>query len=159
MTSHIFFNLPNLVLSILLKTTKIQFISSEHIISKAQFFIYKKETFCIEVINFVFKHTVKGMKGMMVHCKYILTYFLLKTEHYELHNFFDLGIGSPIFFHPKMTIFSDLGCNKMGLWMPKSKNGDHFLSPTISINGGTAPCFTLISFSGEFWANFENRVF
>ena len=48
-TSHIFFNLPNLVLSNLLKTTKIQFISSEHIISKAQFFIYKKKHFVLRL--------------------------------------------------------------------------------------------------------------
>ena len=43
--------------------------------------------------------------------------------------------------------------------MPKSKNGDHFLSLTIPKNGGIDSCFTKISFSGEFWANFENRVF
>ena len=56
----------------------------------------------------------------------------------------------------KMAVF---GCKKMGLGMPKSKNGDHFLSPTIPKNGGIDSCFTRISFSGEFWANFENRVF
>ena len=55
----------------------------------------------------------------------------------------------------KMAVF---GCKKMGLGMPKSKNGDHFLSPTIPKNGGIDFCFTRISFSGEFWANFENRV-
>ena len=73
--------------------------------------------------------------------------------------FLDLGIPSPIFLHPKTAIFSDFGCKKMGLGMPKSKNGDHFLSPTIPKNGGIDFCFTRISFSGEFWANFENRVF
>ena len=56
----------------------------------------------------------------------------------------------------QMAVF---GCKKMGLGMPKSKNGDHFLSPTIPKNGGIDFCFTRISFSGEFWANFENRVF
>ena len=56
----------------------------------------------------------------------------------------------------KMAVF---GCKKMGLGMPKSKNGDHFLSPTIPKNGGIDSCFAWISFSGEFWANFENRVF
>ena len=39
--------------------------------------------------------------------------------------FFDLGIPSPIFLHPKTAIFSDFGCKKMGLGMPKSKNGDY----------------------------------
>ena len=29
---------------------------------------------------------------------------------------------------PKMAVF---GCKKMGLGMPKSKNGEHFLSPTV----------------------------
>ena len=72
--------------------------------------------------------------------------------------FFDLGIPSPIFLHPKTAIFSDFGCKKMGLGMPKSKNGDHFLSPTVPKNGGIDSCFTRISFSGEFWANFENCV-
>ena len=72
--------------------------------------------------------------------------------------FLDFGIRSP-FFHPKTAIFSDFGCKKMGLGMPKSKNGDHFLSPTIPKNGGIDSCFTRISFSGEFWAYFENRVF
>ena len=46
-----------------------------------------------------------------------------------------------------------------GLQLPKSKNGDHFLSPTIPKNGGIDSCFTWISFSGKFWANFENRIF
>ena len=59
----------------------------------------------------------------------------------------------------RSAIFSDFGCKKMGLGMPKSKNGGHFLSPTIPKNGGIDFCFTRISFSGEFWANFENRVF
>ena len=41
----------------------------------------------------------------------------------------------------------------------RSENGDHFLSPTFPKNGGIDFCLTKISFSGEFWANFENRVF
>ena len=61
--------------------------------------------------------------------------------------------------HPKSLKIAVFGCKKMGLGMPKSKNGDHFLSPTIPKNGGIDSCFTRISFSGEFWANFENRVF
>ena len=60
---------------------------------------------------------------------------------------------------PKLLKMAVFGCKKMGLGMPKSKNGDHFLSPTIPKNGGIDSCFTRISFSGEFWANFENRVF
>ena len=73
--------------------------------------------------------------------------------------FVDLGIRSPIFLHPKTAIFSNFGCKKKGLRMPKSKYGDHFLSPTIPKTGGTDSCFTWISFLGEFWANFENRIF
>ena len=46
----------------------------------------------------------------------------------------------------------------MGLWTPKSENRDHFLSPTIPNNDGIDTCFTWISFSGKFWANFENRL-
>ena len=73
--------------------------------------------------------------------------------------FLDLGIPSPIFLHPKSLKMAVFGCKKMGLGMPKSKNGDHFLSQTIPKNGGIGFCFTRISFSGEFWANFKNRVF
>ena len=47
--------------------------------------------------------------------------------------FLDLGIGSPIFFHPKTAICSDFGCKKIRLWTLKSKNvsisfGTHIIS-------------------------------
>ena len=62
------------------------------------------------------------------------------------------GFGRPKshFLHLKTATLIDLG---------RKKNGDHFLSPTNPKNGGIDFCFTRISFSGEFWANFENRVF
>ena len=63
------------------------------------------------------------------------------------------------FLHPKSLRLAVFRCQKMGLWMPKSQNKDHFLSPTIPKNGGIDTCFTWISFSGEFWTNFENRAF
>ena len=53
---------------------------------------------------------------------------------------------------------SDFGCKKIGLRTPKFENGDHFLSPTIPKNERIDICFTWISFSVKFWANFENRV-
>ena len=76
-----------------------------------------------------------------------------------MRDFQNLHVLSPIFLQPKSLKMAIFGCKKMGLWMPKSKNGDHFLSPTIPKNGGTDSCFTWISFWGEFWANFENRLF
>ena len=73
--------------------------------------------------------------------------------------FLDLGIPSPIFLHPKSLKMAVFGCKKKGLGIPKSKNGDHFLSPTIPKNGGIDFCSTRISFSGGFGANLENHVF
>ena len=70
----------------------------------------------------------------------------------------DLGVRSPIFLHPKSLRLAVFGCQKMGLLTPKSENGDYFLSPTIPKNDGIDTCFTWISFSSEFWANFENHV-
>ena len=72
--------------------------------------------------------------------------------------FSNLGVRSPTFFSPKITNIGRFNVPKMGLWTPKSENRDHFLSPTIPNNDGIDTCFTWISFSGEFWANFENRV-
>ena len=66
------------------------------------------------------------MKGMMVHCKYIVTYFLLKTEHYELHNFFDLGIGSPIFFTQKRPFSVIWGAKKWVFGRPNKKTDTTF---------------------------------
>ena len=88
-----------------------------------------------------------------------ISHHITICHHHHLYHTTILRRKSPIFLHPKTAIFSDFGCKKMGLGMPKSKNGDHFLSPTIPKNGGIDSCFTRISFSGEFWANFENRVF
>ena len=39
------------------------------------------------------------------------------------------------------------------------ENDIHVKQESIPKNGGIDFCFTRISFSGEFWANFENRVF
>ena len=91
----------------------------------------------------------------------------------EIQKMWNCAIGYPekpkIFFwalptsHPvplcMRSFCSNFGCKKMGLRMPKSKNGDHFLSPTIPKIGGIDFCFTRISFSGQFWANFESGVF
>ena len=85
---------------------------------------------------------------------------LQNSDHENVGNqISNLGIRSPIFFGPKSFKFAVFGCQKMGLQMPKSKKDDHFLPPTIPKYGGIDSCFTRISFSGEFWANFENRVF
>ena len=54
----------------------------------------------------------------------------------------DLGIRSPIFLHQKLLKMAVFGCQKMGLWTPKSENGHHFLSPTIPKNDGIDTCFT-----------------
>ena len=82
-----------------------------------------------------------------------------RPKHTSYYSIKHVGNGGSWVWWPKTAIFSDFGCKKMGLRMPKSKNGDHFLSPTIPKNSGIDFCFTSISFSGEFWANFENRVF
>ena len=99
-----------------------------------------------------------GCFGIRNSDKFILHFNQVCFQIYGMDVF---GFGHPKshFFAPEKAIFSDFGCKKMGLRMPKSKNGDHFLSPTIPKNGGIDSCFTRISFSGEFWANFENRVF
>ena len=80
--------------------------------------------------------------------------------HYQLvvGSFVRTGVRSP-FFGPKSLKLAVFGCQKMGLWTPKSENGHRFLSPSIPKNDGIDTCFTWTSFSGEFWANFENRVF
>ena len=72
--------------------------------------------------------------------------------------FLDLGVRRPIFLHPKTAIHSDLGGKKLGLRTPESKKGHHFLSSTMPKKGGW-DTFIWISFSGEFWSNFENREF
>ena len=43
---------------------------------------------------------------------------------------------------PKLLKMAVFGCKKMGLGMPESKNGNHFLSPTIPKHGGRDTCFT-----------------
>ena len=48
-----------------------------------------------------------------------------------------------------------LGTKKMGLWAPKSKNGDHFFTPTSPQNGEIDICFVRLPLSDELWANFE----
>ena len=55
--------------------------------------------------------------------------------------FFDSGARSPIFGHLKMPKVPILRCPKMGLRAPKSKNGDHFFTPTFPQNGGIGFCF------------------
>ena len=90
--------------------------------------------------------------------------WLGKTRlHAKFHSFISpflvLGVQSPTFLHPKLLKMAVFGCKKMGLLMPKSKKGHHFLSPTIPKKSGTDSYFTWISFSGEFWANLKNRVF
>ena len=62
----------------------------------------------------------------------------------------DLGIRSPIFCTPKRP-FSVIWGAKKGLWTPLSKNGYHFLLPTIPKNGDIDTCSIRISFSGIFW--------
>ena len=64
----------------------------------------------------------------------------------------------PFILVPKTATAGDFGCKKW-FWTPKSKNRDHFLSPTVPKYGGIDFSFTWITFLGEFWANFENRVF
>ena len=53
------------------------------------------------------------------------------------------------------AIFSNFGCKTwdFGLRMPKSTDGDHFLSPTIPKNGGFDSCFTW----NHFWASFGQK--
>ena len=68
---------------------------------------------------------------------------LQNSDHENVGNqISNLGIGSPIFFGPKSLKFAVFGCQKMGLWTPKSENGHHFLSPTIPKNDGIDTCFT-----------------
>ena len=43
---------------------------------------------------------------------------------------------------PKLLKITVFRCKRMGLRMPKSKNGDHFLSPAIPKNGVTDFSFT-----------------
>ena len=82
-----------------------------------------------------------------------------KWPHYQLvvGSFVRTGVRSP-FFGPKSLKLAVFGCQKMGLWTPKSENGHRFLSPSIPKNDGIDTCFTWTSFSGEFWANIENRI-
>ena len=51
------------------------------------------------------------------------------------------------------------GCKKMRLRTIRSKNGHHFLPPTISKIGELDTCFIRISQPGEFWANSKNSEF
>ena len=51
------------------------------------------------------------------------------------------------------------GCKKMRLRTIRSKNGHHFLPPTISKIGELDTGFIRISQPGEFWANSKNREF
>ena len=60
----------------------------------------------------------------------------------------------PFFCTQKRTLLAISGCTKMGLLMPESKNGEHFLSTTILKMDGLNPCC-----SDKFWANFENCLF
>ena len=53
------------------------------------------------------------------------------------------------FGHPKSHFFAPENGHFQWFWV----------SPTIPQYGGKDYCFTWISFPGEFWANFENRVF
>jgi len=46
------------------------------------------------------------------------------------------------FFAPQITENGRFWVQRMGLGMPKSKNGDHFLLPNIPKYGGIDFCFT-----------------
>ena len=43
---------------------------------------------------------------------------------------------------------------KMALWVPKQKNGDHFSMPTSPQNGREHVCFKHLALLGGFLANF-----
>ena len=53
----------------------------------------------------------------------------------------------------KKCLFSN--AQKIGLWAAKSKNRDHFLTPTSPQNDGIRVCFVRLSLLGVFLANFE----
>ena len=72
--------------------------------------------------------------------------------------FLDLGVQSPIFWHLKTANLSDFGCKKLDFGRPNLKTETTFCHQLSPKNNGLDTYFTWKSFSGEFWAIFENLV-
>ena len=64
----------------------------------------------------------------------------------------------PFFCTWKRPILVILGAKKLDFWCPNLKTETTFCHQLSKKNDGLDTCFTGISFSGEFGANFENSV-
>ena len=56
-------------------------------------------------------------------------------------------------FWQKVLIFI---CPKMVIWMPESKNEDHYIMPTFAQNYGKEIRFVHLALLKRFWANFSH---
>ena len=71
------------------------------------------------------------------------------------------GTQSTVFWHPKLGTFGKSArfqVLKMGLWMPKNENGDHFFTPTSPQNGGIDICVVLLSLLGALMHRKEQEM-
>ena len=72
-------------------------------------------------------------------------------------SFSNLGVGSPVFW-PQIAKIGRFRVPKNGTQDAQIKKRRPLFVANYPKNGGIDSCFTRISFSGEFWANFENCV-
>ena len=90
--------------------------------------------------------------GKCIKQTYILPFWGMLALTSGLRFFVSL-LKMPLFGTLKLALLAKvpvLKCQKMALWVPKQKNGDHFFMPTTPQNGDKYVCFMRLAHLGGF---------